>query len=1006
MIKYLRFLLILWIIFMSAIIPFSSYASNPYVQNTLKNPFIDLPDTEETYHFIKESKNFRFYIPKIEDLLDVIKAERVYAFGAMIESGMFDLKKIDPSGRTLMSTLERSANKGVFVGSLIDCKVNLTSLAPAEFWMRGVKGDLRAKITQAIKKSNQIRKIEDAIIQSMKHLSSSSYYNRKTLLEKITAHFPHLNVERIINVAMSSETLRPIVNHIVSMGGNPNRSRNALAYSIAAAGGASPLQSAIIPARFPISSLDSHLVDVPLKSTAEKLHEASAHGLKEHVFRSQLGGLFGLDQWPKTLDELPRPYSAFRPEDISDFFDAIKGVRGFGSLDPIILSYKDIPVSSEKLALINSDATRPVILTSGWRGHATTVVIVGSTIYKGNRTPFGNPSHRPEPGVYSGEIDRKKLTGSMIYKIITNVHAEWFTSKLELELGGAPTRLLSKRKPQVHPNCTWSSCAELSCYILQLHQWKTEEQAKDFVRQIRAKVRHSFLLSYLEFDRTHEPLLHSAPLLGGILAKCLRRRSERHPEYKASIDAIMASRLSVDMLQVIYNLDKKTKSKGKVIEYIEALASELSLSVEELFRKLDPYFRIDEHKYKQVLKEQDCRSAKLLTFTENFDVPYWLNHPLIPTEYKVALVKQLITPFLALTILAAGDHQAVMNDFAEDLETAPKVFESAVRDALIEVITKAGLTSSLIDRKHEISTISYTDSVGLGFYIESIQKQEAILAKQAVTRENAEVQKEFYEYIAFLLQDPTVGITLTCVLLQSTSLEKVKDSYNHIGVFPDDILLKNKEVFLLALQSLINSPGWDLLSRKRVFMEYIARDPFKNQVELLYNFLHAIEKENVEGSILLIEDLLSSLWKENPFLIQDLFSRYLTTSSISSLYSSKAFSKLVDFLWQNAKSFMQAKIKGCPQNVGAWPNKIRQIVYLHFREDPVTKTVIFPADIIGSLLAQDLMSEHKEALVAFLTEHRIPPFIKRRPESEIDPAIVPILLKHGRTAYRKPKARG
>lgn len=981
---------------MSALVPVSSYASNPYVQNTIKNPFLDLPDTKDTYYFIKDSNNFKFYIPKIEDLFEIVVAGKIYTFRGMIESGMFDLKKVDPSGRTLMSTLERSRKKPMYINYLIDCRVNLTALAPTEFWMRGVSPELQDRIRESIKESSRIKQIEDFIVLSLRYQFPFSLSSMKKIFNKITDHFPVLNLERIINVAMSAPSLRPLVNHVVALGGNPDRSRNALSYSIAADGAPSSLTSRIIPARFPVTSLDTHLVDIPTKSAALKLDQASACGLYEHVFRSQLAGLFGLDLWPKTLDELPRPYSALKAEDISDYFDAIKEVRGFDSLDPIILTEKDLPVSLEKLALIHTVPTRPLIVTGGWKGHSAVIVIIGDVIYKGNRTPL-DPL---KSGVYSGRIDRSKLTAEMLGKIIGDENPpEWFSHQLEAELGGAPTTLLSLRKSQGHPNCTWSSCAEMSCYILQLHQGKTEEQAQDFVRQVRAKVRHSFLCSYLALDRTHEPFLHSAPLLGSILAKCLLRRNEKLPQYQACIDAIMASNLSVDMLQVIYNLDIKSNSKKKVIEYVTTFASELGISIKGLFRRLDPYYRVDEHKYKQVLKQQDSRFSILLDFSEYFDVSFWLNDPLIPTDYKVAIVKQLIPPFLALSLLAVSDHHALLNDFKTEEEVREMQLEPTVREALLEVIRKSGLTGeSLIDRKHEISEIPYSDNVKLGEYIHAILLDQSLMAQQVLTNENAKKQKEFYEYIAFLLQDPIVGGMLTHGLLYSENLKKVKECYDAIGVFPDDILLRSKEGFLLALPDLLKLPGWELFSKKRVMMEFLAREPFKDQIEVLYKFFEALGNDNSEGSVQLIKELIFSLWNENPFLIQHLFSHYLKTYSIDMLYEYKEFSIIVDFLWVNDKSFIQALLRMNPQIVTIWPKKMRQIAYLHFPEDPVTKKVSFPPDIIDSFFGLELGEEDTLAFVEFLTENRVAGFNKTRAE-KVESQEKPTRFKKRRTIY-------
>ena len=971
----------------SALVPYR-YSSNHYVSQTLTNPFLSLPDTEKSGKAIVEGHRFRYYIPKIDDLLEVISEGKLHIFRGMIASDIFDLQSVSMKGETLISSLEKKGKlKVIFTKILADCGVDLASLAPPSDWKKGLSKQEKHIISLSLIKSEKARRVEAAIIDSFKHLKRNpSCAFKKPIFRQITKYAPSLSMRKIIHAAMPCLALRPVVEYLIKKGANPNFSRNTLGFirKIDISDDSLPtLVSALKPARFPVTGFSGLQTELPDRCASTRLHNASLHGFQENFLRSQLFTVFGISDFACTLDPLPRPQKCLSDTDFYQFFERIQNVVGYPSSSPLFLTEHNLPISEEDWKSVRLDRSRPIIIVSGWDFHATVVVIVEDKLYKGNRAA---QCEELKDGIYCADIDRMKITPELFQEITTNMSPKWFEYTLDLKLSDKQSTLYSELKPQMKYNCSWSSCAELSFYILHRHNGKTHEQAWILVKKMKAKVRHSFLVSYLKHDRTYEPHLHSAPLLGAILAKCLLRESDDLPEYAIMVDAILESGLSVDMLQLYYSICVK---KGKTIETdLEGLKKRLKLSPEKIFEKLDPFFRKEEHDYKCILKARDGDSIGLSPFHSNFRAIKWLDMkkaPEIPEAYKVEIVNKLIPPFCALILLASAE---------------PETFSPSVKAALISVCQKAELSDpeDFISRYKD----SFKTSTKPVLQLENIEYPETIhFIDSIIIAENEafsyptnpfaiDLMKLIHELIPLILRDPAGGFGLTVSLLSNEDIPlRIKKLCSKKEVFPDGPLLRHKERLELDLSFFIDLPGWDISSKKRVLLTWIKGKPFDKQVALLQQFLSTLENKKPYEYLSLTDALIEELWKETPFIIYEVFSAWLEFSKDDRevLYVISIFHRITEFLWNNDPDFMKSKLKEDINNAALWSKEIRLAIR---QEKPLDDEILssdVPVDDYDDtevysdwIHAKQLSLDTEERLISFLRERCIFPFNKRRSE--------------------------
>jgi len=957
----------------------STYGSNPYVTTSLSNPFLLMPDNETSTKAITEGTGLKYYIPKIDDLLEVIASGKLHIFRGMITSGIFDLHKVSLKGESLIASLEKKGNqKGPFIKILVESGVDLISLAPKEFWEGGLKTKDKKIIPLSLEKSSEARRVEKAIILSLKHLkANNTSSNRRRIFRQITKYAPHIDLQRILNAAMSCPDLSLLVKGLIKKGGNPNSCRNALSFISEISWREDTLPSFVsgmTPARFPLSSLDVEEALMPDCVTSVKLDAASLHGFQEHFFRSQLFSLFGLsDFWAGTLDPLPRPQANVSTTDLHHFFERIQSVVGYPS-PPIFLSEHNSPICKKDWDVITRDSSRPIVIAAGWTNHATVAVIVGDKLYKGNRYTF---SKELSPGIYCSTIDRSKLTPELCDEIVANTNHLWFDYDLDLKLGGKPAELHSELKSQTHLNCTWASCAELSFYILQRHAGKTHRQAWLLVKQMKAKVRHSFLLSYLRHDRTHEPHLHSAPLLGAILAKCLFRERSDFPEYAINIKAILDSGLSVDMLQLIYSINSKGKFGYHSDHAITSLAERMGIRADEVFERLDPFYRKEESAYRAMLKAQDNRPLNLSSFYDHFDVLEILNDPLIPESYKVRIASELIPPLCALILLEKEESRSLPD---------------SIRSALSDVRAKVGLSDtedflrvyqelieSIKSEKLQLKDIDYSDDQAITHFVRAVISMENTLSSNLISDKVKIQHKYLQELIGVFLRDRHAGFIAAADFLDQNPLPaRLKAICDAEDRFPDGPLLRNKPALLKYLHTLIQFPGWDIDSKKRVITQWIRDEPFQTQASHFKEFFWIIEKIKSDESLLLLDAIIKGVWEENPFVVHELFSSLLESSKKykEALALSQSFGKIAEFLWDNDADFMKSKLKEDIENVALWSKEMRKALrsdYPFKIENPYNAP-----EVSLDWRRVKLIFSNKEDLVAYLTSKRMFPYDKRR----------------------------
>lgn len=962
---------------------------NPYVSMAAANPFTLYPDKPESAELLKKTENLKYYIPKIDDLIEIIEWGKLHIFTSLVASRMFDLTSVSRKGETIVSALtKKGSEKASYTMALAESGIDPRTLAPASFWENDLTPEQLGTLKEHYRKFGQAKRVEAVVIRALR----TTKVHRKTyaaeLCDKVSRHFPHINAERILNTAFSTQNI-PVATNLLKIGASPDRCPSILPFAHflyqdkKADEEKAVFAAKALPARFPAVSFDHTRVDTPSGALSQSMESLGATGLSEMFFRSQLAAIWGIDDWGSTIDHFPRPDTALFPSDIHAFFDLISDIGGYAN-NPIIITDKDLSNIEAKRKLSIEEPHRPIVITTGWKGHACVVVIErGPTetfLYIGNRAPL---SPEIAPGVYKFRIDPSKVTKFLITRLILNQSDKWLesgtvTEGLAKEAGATSLELLAKLSHQRHPNCTWTSTAELACYILQRSAGNDHENSLLFMKKTRAKARREFLLRYLTMDRTINPHLHSPALVAAILAKSIVRLEENKGEVRCSysecINFILTSGLSVDIMQLVYTLISKLHLSISVTESLRELATMLHTDISGVIQRLDPIYRPGEAVLRKLRSDQAKMDTTPLVFNSDFHVIDWLEDSSIPDSYKVAIVQELIPPLYAFSILSAPDI-TLTKEVKESLQIKTK---EAGLPTTLPYIEKFG---------SQLSKIDYTNPKELQTYLEGLAQEER---KYSTTTLNAETIIEinsFYCYLSFVLQDPHAGVPLAALLLQKTrkDLARLHDFYPKKRSFPEDILSKSRTQFEKNIDSLIAAPGWSSKNKISTVMNILRREPFDKLVQFALTVLQAIDSELNEYE--LAEQLLDALWKENPYIVQEIIISWLTSASaIEELYFSDVFPLLVDLLWKKDKHYMENILKEDQQNVALWPLDIQAIVQAYFIPDATTLNTNLPDNVPASLMAQDLDPDDRLILRLFFTELRIPPFHKRtRHDLEAEP---------------------
>ena len=943
---------------------FSIYESSPFVGFAKINPFLDYPDTEEAARSLCSEPINKYYIPKIEDLLQIAENGRFHIFKAMIHMRFFDLHAISFNKETLVSYLRSKGDSAApYIRILIDEGIDLESLAPLSFWKSCSDSSLNARIDLCAERVIEAKKIERYCLHLLRNENLTQDVCT-TLKATIAAHVPYIDLERILNTALYQEKIE-IPQFLLSLGAKPLRCRD-LTYHIKHHASknkqSEPFLKAVTettcPAiHLPIDSSGSTEI-FPLK-TIENLEIASYDGTREHMLRSELSALFGLHNWTATFDKFSRPDSLLYYQSTLDFFTAIRCAGGIPD-NASILSPHDIPLSPQKFGKITSDPTLPLILLSGWENHASIVILIGDKIYRGNRDPY-----KADPGVYVGTFDRSKLSINSICNIIRNNSPSWFEEDLPISLGAHFTTT-HKLKHQKQLNCAWTSCAELSSFIFSLDEGMDLLEAWKKTKATRAKVRLSFLQSYLTYNRITTPHLHSPALLGKILAKCyLKISSDNQSTYIESARIILKSHHSIDMMELMCTLSKGIISDKKLNEKLEeALLHLKSLGnfkdVEELFT-LDPEFYYDEIRYRKILEQLRKPDILFSEFYHIIDPMSFINLKGVPIWYKISVLKDLLSPVKALTAL----------------RELPFEKSCPYRPALIENLKSAGLEKP---EKH-LSTFADTlKEIDLK-KTKVVQK----FLKKLLSRENDLFSQphsedeliDIHEFIVFLLKDPCMGVVLTLHLLaKPETLARICKDVPIVNLFP--VLFIKKHLFIKNISIFIKQPGFNLITGTSILYQFLKDQSIFEQLPLIFTFFNALDSSNLETAPEILRSLLETLWNENPFVVEKSFILLLTLVTNSQLACSNLFPLFVDFLWAKDSAFMNEKVLVNKLDVTLWPCIPRSLVRKHFPLDPDKKEYSLPKDFLEQIFTKDLLEEEKTHLINFLSTFRIGNFTKTR----------------------------
>jgi hypothetical protein len=942
----------------------SIYRGNPFVEFTKINPFSHYPNTEEAARSLCSEPISKYYIPKIEDLLQIAENGKIHIFKAMIHMRLFDLHAISFNKETLVSYLRRKGDSAApYIEILIEEGIDLESLAPLSFWKSCSESSLNARIDVCAERVIEAKKIEHFCLHLLKNQNLTQDV-LITLKGAISPHLPYINLERILNTALYQEKTE-FQHFLLSLGAKTLRCRDIIYYirhNASKNKQSETVLKAVTETTCPavhLPSDSSGATEIFSPKTTENLESALYHGTREHMFRSELSAVFGLDNWTATFDKFSRPDSLLYYQSTVNFFNAIRFAGGIPD-NATILTPDDIPLSPEKFWEITSDPTLPLILLSGWEEQASIVILIGDKIYRGNRAPY-----EADPGVYVGTFDRAKLSIKSIRNIIRNKSPTWFEKDLPLSLGAHFTTNHKLKKQEQH-NCTWTSCAELSSFIFSLDEGLDLLEAWNKTKAIRAKVRLSLLQSYLTYNRITTPHLHSPPLLGKILAKCyLKIRSDNQREYIDSARIILKSKLSIDMMELMCTLSKGIINDEKLNENLEEALLDLKnlgdfKDLEELFR-LDPEFHFDEKRYRKTLEQLRKPDILFSHFFDIIDPISFINLKSVPIWYKLSVLRELLSPVKALTTLSE----------------LPFEKSCPYRPALIENLKSAGLEKP---EKH-LSTFADTlKKIDLKKTKELHRFLRKLLSTENDLFSHPHLEEkiiDIHEFIVFLLKDPWVGFVLPLHLLgRPETLARISKDVPIVNLFPS--LFIRKHLFIKNILIFIKQPGFNLITGTTILHQFLKDQSIYEQLPLTYTFFNALDSSDLETSHEILRSLLGILWTENPFVVEKSFILLLTSVTNSQLACSNLFPIFVDFLWSKDSAFMKENVLVNKLDVTLWPCIPRSLVRKHFPIDPDKEEYSLPEDFLEQIFTKDLSKEEKINLENFLSTFRIGKFTKTR----------------------------
>jgi len=941
---------------MSAGAPVSSYSTNPFVVLSQYNPFIEFPDTEESRRAIAFSPHYPYYIPKIEDLLQVAKSKKFHLFTGMIQSRLFDLHTVSPTGETLISVLDSIEDaRSILIEILTTEGIDLESLAPLSFWKKEAKAPIEERVEVCAQKIISAKHLERYLIGLLKHGRITPAI-LKDLKKSITSHIPYINLERILNDALYAENGNALIKFLLSLRANPSRCKDTSYYigQIAQIKPYSTVLKALAKDTCPAipPPRDSFGKALTLTGSASKrLEKLSYPGTKEDILRSELSALFGLDKWTRTFDCLSRPGSGLIDEDISDYFTEINRSGAIPERS-IILTSKDIPLSAKKFTRITSDPTTPLIIISGWLEHACIVVLIGDKIYRGNRG-----AKEAEPGIYIGTFNRGNLSIKSISDIILNTSATWFENTLPESLGAHWT-VVETLKPQRQENCTWASCAELSSFIFKLDEGVEPYDAWEYTKSIRAKVRLNLVKSYLSYDRTNMPHLHSAPLLAKILAKCYLKIDPDYPEYIEAAGLILASGLSIDMMELMCTLVRTLKSDEELDEALIDLGTIANLKKFEFF-SLDPEYRPEEKKYRLTVEKLERPSLMLWHFHDIIDPISFMNLKTVPETYKLSVIKELLSPFLAFKMLSQLTFQ----------KTQP------LGIALFDNLKRAGLIAPekhLLKYSQDIKDISRTDDRSIITFLYKIVNREKDLSLKS---ESDTELKEIHEFLYFLLKDPQIGYVLTQLLLQRyDTLERLNHDSPIEKIFSS--IFDAKYAFTSHIKEYIKHPGFNQEIGTKILHQFLKDEPIHEKTRLSVIFFEALDECEVETARQITANLLDILRHENPFIVQNTFLRLLESHTRDEMSLSTVFPVFIDFFWKHDPAFITSKLSTDKFNTNLWPMLGRTLIRKYYPINVEDKTAPLPENFLEEIFTKDLSESEKLGLRLFLSTYRIGNFTK------------------------------
>ncbi len=903
-----------------------SSATHPYVEGTLHPFFFDLPEDPSTLDAALQGPQVKFYLPKVDDLLEAVRRNRPILLSSLLQSRLFDPYAKGRDGKTLtLVIIEKGDDKWTYIDLLMQCGIDLSLLGDERALLKGASSRQRQTLTAYKTKIAAAKELETSVLKTLQQtdrMKKISPFQVHLIGNRVSKGLPFINLERLLNEALSDTCNYAAVNKLLSLGANPNRCPRAFHYLFVLG---HPTYrhldnhhnfEALAGELHPGRTFPSHVSCRHVANTIDRI----TSGEHDLLFRHYLCALFAEEDFALTLDDFPKPNASIGKDSAEYLFNLVyENYQMVSQKKPLVFSMMDLPITAThpKWVQLCSDPTNPCILLSGWKMHSAVYVLFNSTMYRGNRSPS---SRSIAPGIYRGTYNPKLLSPTLITRIVDNTSPATFESSFPTIMKCKDLTLHSPHKGQKIGNCTWASSVELSLEILYLIQGKTPDEAKALMKEKRIETRASLLQKYLTMDRSADPYLHSPALLGLILGKCIRK-GQTNPHYHEMATSILLGPLSVDIFETLSHLTSKLGTPDQVIKRMHGFLP-APVKTHSLFIECDPFYTGEEKRYRESLALNSLSPRKQL-WGDAQDLAFWICCDKIPLDYRLALAQKLFTPITSYILLlsplrtklpsvirkqllshVASTTPAPLLDLARDPSSAPSFLQELCNGA--ELHKKEWLEEFV---KHSLDIENKRLSGVHSLSTEQLAIWDLFLNLLLASPDSA------FLCVKHSWDSPLVYAKLRTL---ATTMEKR---------FPFDALPKDVEhyfPFLLHFFSPASSFSYE--DKTTLFLELFESSPAIRD-SLLLTLLDNNMLPHSDTHKTLALDLFTSLADRDLAFIEDYLARHLRSYLLPDLRrQSETLCLLIKVATEARPSFIRRHLRAYKDIKSLWPPDVKEIL--------------------------------------------------------------------------------